>query len=83
MEEQHSSDVVMLRSGMGVVYSWKRRRIGICHNGDISKDSLACGGVLGADGEGWTHWRVGHVGTSWMVGVLRDNNVSQRTEIPI
>jgi len=26
----------------GIIYSWTRRRIRICHNGDISKDSAAC-----------------------------------------
>lgn len=73
--EQRSADVVIFRSGMEVIYSRKRRGMRICHNSDISKDSPACEGVLGVDGEGWTHWCVGHVGTSWIMEVLRDNNV--------
>lgn len=71
-EEQQSSDVVMFSQWDGVIYSQERRKIRICHNSDISKDAPAFEGVLGVDGKGWTRWCVGHVGTSWIVEVLRD-----------
>ena len=42
--------VDIFRIGMGVIYSRKLRRIRICHNSDISEDSLANDGVSGVDG---------------------------------
>lgn len=77
MEKQQSSGNRHSSQWDGGIYSSKCRGFRICHNSDISKDSLAREDVLGVDGEGWTRWCVGLTGTFWILEVLRDDDVSK------